>query len=190
MAQRTESQPVINHAVLDKVAAKKLAQMVNDYRIANRLPPVRISPVLTAVAQAHIIDMALSADGSAHGHWGRNIRGQRCNMHSWTGNFGLSPLCYTGDLASAHAMWRKPAEISALLGFARPYRAEGYEIAHWYSQLANPHSAMKSWMNSSGHLNIILERGMWQGENWQAMGVAIGGHHAFIWFGAEKDANQ
>lgn len=166
----------------DRPLALRIAALVNGYRRAHGLPPVVLSPSLTAVAEAHVRDVAASADGGASPMRGRGPGRVLCNLHSWSGAAASLPLCYTGDERSAEGMWAKPTEITR-----GTYSAPGYEIAFWTSAVAGAEAALAGWRSSPDHNAVILELGMWEGSNWQAMGVAAGGHCAFVWFGEAPD---
>lgn len=168
--------------VPDQAAAIRLTALINEYRASLDLPPVPTSRSLTAVAEAHIIDMASSADGGSNVVRGQDARGLPCNSHSWSGRGNWTPVCYTSDHAQSAGMWSKPREISE-----GRYSGSGYEIAYWTSGIALPDRALASWKGSLGHNNVVVEAPPWSGEHWQAMGVAVGGHYAFVWFGRIPD---
>jgi len=57
--------------------------------------------------------------------------------------------------------------------------------------------AVIAWKLSAPHNAVILERAPWGGgflrtvgymdAHWQAMGVGVAGHHAYVWFGKDPD---
>lgn len=163
-------------------AEARLVELVNAYRQANGLPPVPLSPALSDVAAAHAADMAARADGGASNDLGTDRRGARCTLHSWSARGRWTPVCYTEDHAQAEAMWNKPREITG-----GAYAGDGYEIAFWQPGMATPEMALLGWKASAAHNAMILEAGMWKASRWQAMGVGVSGHYAFIWFGKEPD---
>lgn len=165
-----------------QAAEARLAELVNAYRRANGLAPVPLSPALTRVAASHATDMASRPDGGATGDLGIDRQGARCTMHSWSAHGRWTPVCYTADHVRAQAMWNKPREITR-----GAYSGDGFEIAYWRSDAATPEQAMASWRTSAAHDAMIRETGMWKGARWQAMGVGLAGHYAFIWFGKEPD---
>jgi uncharacterized protein YkwD len=79
-------------------------------------------------------------------------------------------------------MWNKPREITNGV-----YSGSGYENAHRNSGGATAESAFNGWRNSSGHNAVILEEGIWQGQNWPVMGVGIYENYAVLWFGDQSD---
>lgn len=154
-------------------AEAELAWRINEYRVANGLPPVAVTRSLTAVAQWHVADLATHHPDSGV-----------CNLHSWSGNGYWSPVCYTPDHAQAAAMWNKPREITA-----NAYFGNGYEIAFGGpgGYRATPVEALAGWQKSSGHNAVMLEQGAWAGANWPAMGVGLHEGYAVVWFGDQPD---
>jgi uncharacterized protein YkwD len=152
----------------------QLARMVNEYRADNGLAAVLVTNSLTKVARAHVADLnTYHPDTDTFGTGD-------CNRHSWSSHGDWTAVCYTGS-AQASAMWNKPREIT------ESYDGNGYEIAYWNSQGATPSSAMDDWTSSSAHSDTILQRGIFAGTVWQAMGVAIDGDYAVVWFGKDPD---
>lgn len=150
----------------------KLATLINSYRRSNNLPDVPISRSLTSVAQWHVIDLVKN-----------NPVTGACNMHSWSNKGLWSPVCYTADHQYASGMWIKPNEISKGI-----YTGYGYEIAYWTSSgTVIAADALNAWKNSSGHNNVILEKDIWAGKNWPAMGVGIYQGYAVTWFSTQID---
>ncbi|HEU0099185.1 MAG TPA: CAP domain-containing protein [Allosphingosinicella sp.] len=167
----------------DRATAAAIAAKINDYRVANGLRPVPYSPSLRAVAEAHVLDMAASADGGLAFVRGRDSRGLPCNAHSWSDRGRWTPVCYTGDHRYSARMWSKPAEITG-----GAYPGYGFEIGHQSGGTVTAEGALRGWQSSPAHNAVILERGPWKGKNWQAMGVGVLGHTAFVWFGQERDS--
>jgi hypothetical protein len=164
-------------------AVERLTQIVNDYRQRNGLPRIPYSPMLSRVAQAHVDDMATQGDGGLDVLKTRDPRsGELCSAHSWSSRGNWTPVCFTLDGRYAQAMYDKPREITR-----GAYRGDGIEIAAWSSRGITPEFALKLWRDSRAHDQVILEKGAWRGSDWQAMGVALGGNFAFIWFGKEPD---
>lgn len=151
--------------------ADRLAGLINGFRVAQGLPEVPVSPLLTAVAQAHVQDLD------------RHPPVGQCNGHSWSAAGTWSACCYTADHAQAQCMWDKPREITH-----GAYPGPGFEIVFWAGGEATPDMAFERWQGSVGHLDVLLNRGVWSRSNWQAMGVAVSAHHAAVWFGESPDA--
>lgn len=160
-----------------------LARLVNQYRARNGLPAVPLSPLLSGVAQAHVKDMAAQAGGGLGVFKQTDPKtGLECGPHSWSKGGKWTPVCFTGDGRYALAMYAKPREITG-----GAYSADGFEIAAWDTIAISPQVALEAWQMSPAHDDVILERHGWEGSHWQAMGVAIGGHFAYIWFGKQRD---
>jgi len=147
----------------------KLYNLIMEYRKANGLPNIPISPSLTIVAQTHVKDLQ-----------NNHPENEPCNMHSWSAKGNWTPCCYTPDHAQAQCMWDKPRELTS-------YKGNGFEIAHWSSDNATAEGALDSWKNSSGHNAVILNQGIWNSSTWNAIGIGIYENYAVVWFGEEKD---
>ena len=152
---------------------QKLVKLINDYRIANRLPAVTVSRSMTAVSQWHTIDLVEN-----------NPAGGACNNHSWSGARPdlWTAVCYTANHANASGMWYKPREITN-----GAYLDNGFENIYWHSSAATAENAFIGWKNSAGHRETILEQGIWNGMQWQSMGVGIYKNYAALWFGKAPD---
>lgn len=167
---------------LNRPEAAALARLVNAYRRDNGLPPVALSTSLTKVAEAHALDFWNSPDRGEAQVRGYDSRGIPCYSHTWTDRGPWTPVCYTRDNAYAAAMWSKPREITH-----GAYSGNGVEIAAWTNLEMDAPYALMLWRESPGHDAVIRERGAHAGARWQAMGVAVSGHYAFIWFGWDAD---
>ena len=82
-------------------------------------------------------------------------------------------------------MWDKPRELTN-------YERNGYELVVRATSSetdfeVNPKAVLESWKKSSGHNNVILNQDIWKEMHWSAIGVAIEGSYACVWFGEEKD---
>ena len=147
---------------------KQLYKIITEYRKSANLPEVPVSKSLTTVAQTHVKDLQNNKPVT-----------NTCNMHSWSSNGKWQPVCYTGDRKSAELMWSKPRELTS-------YKGDGYEIAYYTSADFNPENALKSWKESKGHNDVIMNKGIWT-RSWNAMGIGVYGNYAVVWFGVEKD---
>ncbi|GKV57375.1 hypothetical protein NCCP2222_33220 [Sporosarcina sp. NCCP-2222] len=152
---------------------KELAKLINDYRISLGLKPLPISKSLTTVARTHVVDSNQYAPEK-----NVDVRGVKCNLHSWSSNGKWSDVCYTPDHEYAKRMWDKPRELTS-------YPGNGYEISVYYSAEMSPSVALKAWQGSSGHNNVIIGDGAWS--NLSTMGIGIHGNYAHVWFGKESD---
>lgn len=153
-------------------AAQRLLDLVNQHRQTHGLPAVRPSATLTAVAEAHVRDLAL------------HPRAPACNLHSWSDRGPWTPCCYTVSHAQARCMWRKPAELSA-----GRFQAEGFELAAWTSEPITPEAALAAWRGSPEHEAMVLNRGVWRHSAWASVGVALAGQHAVLWFSRGREAD-
>ncbi|CAD5374668.1 hypothetical protein RA210_U610001 [Rubrivivax sp. A210] len=79
-------------------------------------------------------------------------------------------------------MWTKPREISD-----GAYQGFGYEISYGSSGQVTPDDALRAWKRSQGHHEVIVNKGIWFNARWHAMGVAVTGGYALVWFGKEAD---
>lgn len=166
----------------DRVAEAQLAEQVNAYRRSLGLSAVSVSPALTKVAEAHAINFMLFGDGL---DFGKDGRGMACNLHSWAAGGPWRPFCYTDDHRYSDSMWNKPREVTGGI-----YAGNGYEIAFWSGGTATAENALASWKSSPGHNAVITESGAFKDMHFQAMGVGVYGHVAFIWFGTEPDKDR
>lgn len=156
----------------------KLAALVNEYRRANGLADVPLSRSLSMVAQYHVRDLH-----NFHPDSGTDPDGMMCNMHSWSDQGHWTPVCYTSDPKYYEGMWNKPREVTRGV-----YKAYGYENSAWASPSPiSARLALDLWKDSPGHNNLILEKEIWEGSNWPAMGVGIYENYAVLWFGDDPD---
>ncbi len=151
-------------------ADDSLTTVINKYRVIKGLPAIPISPSLSKVARAHVVDLE------------KHQLQSRCNMHSWSDNGDWTDCCYTSDHAKAQCMWDKPKEITH-----GAYKGNGYEIAAMSSNRMTPHYALTRWQSSTGHHNVILNKDVWTRLRWNAIGAAISAHYAVVWFAEDID---
>ena len=153
-----------------------LAVAINAYRAAHGKPPITLSSTMMAVAGAHVADLGAHPD----------ILSSTCTLHSWsTGSPIWSGCCYDASNSQASCMWSKPLEISTAVHYAR-YPGSGYEIAFegWF---ASPEGVVDFFDQSPPHKAVILNEGMWAGYSFSAMGAAMQGEFAVVWFGTARD---
>ena len=156
----------------------ELAELVNEYREENDLPPIPLSKSLTIVAKAHVADL----------YGNKPFDESNCNPHSWSGMGKWEACCYSYTTHNGPCMWNKPREITE-------YQGDGFEIV-MYSEdskfpekTVSPHEALEAWVNSKNHDGVILNKGIWAKVEWNAMGVGIHKGYAAVWFGREKDSS-
>lgn len=147
----------------------ELSILVNNYRVQNGLQPVPVSYWMSTVGQWHVWDLMTN-----------NPVGGVCNMHSWSNAMPTlwQGMCYTPDHAQASQMWNKPRQISQNV-----FNGNGYENAAVSGGTMNASTALWVWQNSVPHNDVILNRGVWAGITFRAMGVGIYGNYAVLWFG-------
>lgn len=155
-----------------------LARLINEYRVEHGLPQIPVSYWLTTVSQWHVLDLA-----EYHPDTATDARGRECNSHSWSANGSWTPVCYTSN-DDAPLMWSKPREISS-----GDYASYGYEIAYRSSGAASAEGAFRAWTNDANHDDVILERNLWQGREWPAMGIGMRDGYAVVWFGDQADTS-
>ncbi len=51
-------------------------------------------------------------------------------------------------------------------------------------------AALEGWKSSPGHDRMIRNVYAWKRLQWKAMGVAIYGNYAVVWFGEEDDLHR
>lgn len=153
----------------------QLTQLVNNYRVTNGLQPVPVSYWVSTVGQWHVWDLMANSPNTG-----------MCNMHSWSNAMPTlwQGMCYTPDHAQAAQMWGKPRQISGNI-----YTGNGYENAAVAGGNINAITALWVWQNSPAHNDVILNRGVWAGITFRAMGVGIFGNYAVLWFGDGIDVS-
>ncbi|MBI5741124.1 MAG: CAP domain-containing protein [Nitrospirae bacterium] len=156
----------------------ELFKLINEYRIKNGLPPVRVSRSLSTVARIHAADLSVNKP-----HELVDFDGSACTLHSWSDKGNWSSGCYTDDNRHAEIMWNKPREITCNL-----YTGNGYENAYLTTlKEVSAARVFESWKNSPSHNSLILELGVWKNINWPAMGIGVYENTATVWFGDIED---
>ncbi len=141
---------------------RKLYNSIMEYRRANGLPTIPLSASLTFVAQMHCKDLVENIGYLTHA-W------SNCPYNA-------------GDSETYPCMWEKPSELTK-------YKGYGYECAHGGSggYIATAESSLNGWKSSKPHNAVILNQGIWNNHNWNAIGVGMLNGYAVIWFGEEID---
>lgn len=150
---------------------KKLYNLIMEYRKSKNLKPIPFSQKLTKVAQAHAKDLSLYYKFDPTG---------KCNPHTWSTNGKWTSCCYTSDHKEAKCMWDKPKEIA---GYEKP----GYEIAYYNSAGAKAMEGLNGWKKSPAHNPLLVNEGMWNKVQWQAIGIGIYKEYGIVWFGEMED---
>ena len=149
---------------------------INAYRQTLGLPAIPLSPQLTAVAQAHVQDLIANSTTDP------NYTGAGCVPHSWSSQGAWTGGCYKyEDAASYPIMWDKPGEIAGYpgMGFEILYGANGATVT--------AAEALQAWQTDGPHNDVIVNQGVWQDINWQAIGVWVQDGWAAVWFGVAAD---
>jgi uncharacterized protein YkwD len=149
----------------------KLYMEINSYRKSKKLAPILVSAKLTKVAQTHVRDLERYYVFDAK---------NSCNPHSWSDKGDWTSCCYTNDHKQANCMWDKPKEISG-------YKGNGFEIAFYHSVQATAIEALNGWKQSKAHNELLVNTGIWQQVQWNAIGIGIYGKYAAVWFGELED---
>jgi uncharacterized protein YkwD len=147
----------------------KLYNLIMTYRAEYGLPEIPLSKSLSYVAHQHAWD--LEVNEPTHGE---------CNMHSWSAKGPWTPCCYTPDHKQAKGMWGKPKELTTYQGY-------GFEISCGSSAELDAEESLESWQGSEHHNDVILNKDIWKPYTWNAIGIAIYGKYAVVWFGKEVD---
>ncbi|MEA1951682.1 MAG: CAP domain-containing protein, partial [Planctomycetota bacterium] len=156
-----------------------LVKLINQYRQQKGLPAIPLSQKLTTVAITHAEDLE-----------NKEPHKKLCTgsdpykyMHSWSHNPGKwKGGCYiNGNQATYKIMHDKPYEITG-------YPSDGYEIVHLGTSTTG---AMQSWKTSiDGHNDVILNKKVWAGYPWKAIGAASYKGYYVVWFGTKLDKSK
>ena len=149
---------------------QKLYDLIMAYRTEKGLPQIPMSKSLSYVAHQHAWDLEVN----------QPVKGN-CNMHSWSSKGPWTACCYTPDHKNAKGMWEKPKELTT-------YTGNGYEISCSGSDELTAEESLASWKQSVHHNNVIINEDIWKKHTWNAIGIAIKGKYAVVWFGKEADA--
>jgi len=145
-----------------------LVNKINEYRQQNGLSWLPTDETLCKVAYYHARDTVKNRPDTGN-----------CNMHSWSwkrmDGIKWKGCCYTRDHKNGKCMWKKPREFNSR------FVGDGFEISYKTSGSANAEKALDSWKKSSGHNNVIMNRGIWT-KNWSRIGAAYYGGAAHAWF--------
>ena len=153
--------------VLLSPSEQQLYELLMAYRRENGFSSIPLSRSLCRVARLNVRDLMMHPPQ------------EPCNLHSWSAYGPWKACCYRGS-GSAEHMWSKPRELTA-------YTGNGYEIAYYSSRAFTPADALEAWKRESQHEAVMLNRGGWSRQDWNAVGVAMRGRYAVIWFGTEPD---
>jgi hypothetical protein len=150
----------------------KLYDLVNEYRKSFKLPAISLSNSLCYVGKKHLQDLLQNQPDT-----------NNCNLHSWSDKGSWSACCFWHNKEDKKCMQSKPAEITN-------YMSEGYEIIFWESREATAEAAFKQFREIAASQSVLINSENWESYNWNALGVAIQGQLACIWFGEEPDVEK
>ena len=138
----------------------KLLQIINEYRVQNKLPQVPISKPLSIVANRHLLDLQ------------KNLQ---TITHSW------SDCRY--DLKDSKT-WNCVTDAPKRLNV--DFNGQSYEnLFRTVKGNAAPQFALDAWKKSELHNSLILNLGIWNAKQWDSVGISINGQYAAIWFGVK-----
>lgn len=143
-----------------------LYKLIMSYRHENGLGSIPVSSSLSYVARTHVHDLEMHPPSGS--------------LHSWSRYGPWKGFSFNGS-ESAESMWHKPAELTA-------YKGKGYEIAVKTAEKVDPATALSLWIDSSQHNRVIINAGDWERMHWNAVGIAMSGKYAVVWFGEESDS--
>lgn len=151
-----------------------VAKALNAYREKRGLKAVPLSRSLCFVARTHAIDQT-----------GHHQYKSKCNLHSWSEAGNWSSCCYTPDHKQASCMWDKPRELTQ-------YQGDGFEISFYSTYKYNSPEdfaadAIRNWISSHSHHEIMVNLNHWRTVEWKAMGVGVYGNYINVWFGKLPD---
>lgn len=149
----------------------RLAELINDFRKANKKPVLPLSTALSFVAQIHINDLQENRPDTSI-----------CLTASWSENGTWTACCYNKYIVNQECMWAKPKELTSY-----PFR--GYELSYFQEELINVDSVFKVWMKSEDTKDMLLTAGNHYSKKWETMGVGVGDNYVSVWFGQRADAN-
>ena len=150
---------------------KALYDLIMAERAKAGLGSIALSKDLTLVAGRHATDSYYNIFKTGL------ALPEGANLHSW------SDAPYYSDHSQPAVMWDAPERLGT------DYATAGYEIsAAGYTTIEG---ALAGWLGSPGHRSVILNEGIWEGLDWNAIGVGIEYHgdqrYYHVWFGTSED---
>lgn len=147
----------------------QLYQLINDYRKAFALPEVALSKSLCYVAITHARDL----DANYHAD-------SVCTMLSWSNKGAWKSICFPSEQSKKNNVRMKAKEIIG-------YPSEAYELTYWSNLKNTPRQILSFWRDNKASNEILLNKGTWKSNSWNAMGVGIENGYALVWFGKAVD---
>ncbi len=142
-----------------------LANSINKLRQQNDLEPVKLSLSLSYVADVHTKDLYFHFDPYG-----------ACGLYLWSDEGRWAPCCPAGDEEDLECMYDKPHELTG-------YRSKGYEAVYYNNKKTTVDQIFKYWKSDSAVLNLMLEKGIYEGDKWNALGVSVFEGYASLWVG-------
>lgn len=163
-AQQTEIPVCMND---DEI---RLAELINKFRIENKMPVVPLSSSLTLVAKTHAFDLQTN-----------NPDTSICSTASWSNKGNWKSCCFNPYVLREECMWDKPKELTS-------YVYRGYELSHFEERIIQVDSLFALWKSAEEAADMLLTKGAYHDKKWEAMGLAIGENYASVWFGQRSDS--
>jgi len=150
--------------------ALELIDLINTWRRDHDEKKVALSPSLCRVAEAHVTDLVDNQPNQGN-----------CSQFSWSDAGDWTPCCYDLSAPDGTCIWNKPMEITG-------YPVNGYEAISTDGDEENtPSEAFGALTGNEDIADQMLEQGDWSRRSWKAIGAAIHGPYASVWFGEERD---
>lgn len=139
-------------------AEKALFDLVNRYRTSNGKAALKLSAPLSMLANRRMLDLK---------------HNMKTLTHSWSNcRYDIK------DDKTWHCVLDAPAK------FKTGYSGRGFETLYRTTNApAGPADALEAWKKSSLHNSIILNLDGFKEMAWDAIGIAIDGQYAALWFG-------
>lgn len=146
-----------------------LSELINQFRVKNKLPEIPLSKSLCFVAKMHVHDLQTN-----------NPDTSICSTASWSDKGKWSSCCYSKYVLKNECMWDKPKELT-------PYKYRGYELSYFEEGIVNEDSLFVLWTKIAEVKDMLLCRGSQSDKKWLALGIGISDNYACVWFGQRND---
>ena len=146
----------------------KLFLLINEHRRTHNVPPLPLSRSLSYVARVHAMDLTQYRPDFGE-----------CNLHSWSSNGTWTACCYATDKDRIKCMTEKPRQLTN-------YKFKAWEMAYEAGEPARAVDALDLWVAIGVTNDYLLNTGKWI-KPWKALGIAIYGEYAIVWFGEGDD---
>lgn len=146
-------------------AERELYRIVNEYRLQNNLPAVPISDSLSVLANRHLLDIVFNL---------KNL------THSWSNcPFDIK------DSNTWNCVFDSPKRLKI------KYKGKGFEnLYRTTDSNVSPFLALEAWKKSPSHRGLILNSDNWKETKFNAIGIAIYGQYAAVWFGSAEETDN